>query len=103
MKKAILATSALLMVFGVVSPANAQDMANPSPYLASPVSDETLAAACAQALPGFASSVRALSDQDSKLYLDQVAESNRISMDNWWAQTGAALITNNLLSSVPKS
>lgn len=68
------------------------------PYGIAPVSDLVLDDSFGTALPGFARNVRALSDQTARTFLREVGETGRIAMDNWWAQTGAALIANNLLA-----
>lgn len=69
------------------------------PYrTARPVSDEVLDTMAATALPAFARNARSLSDGDAQLFLQQVGVGSRIAMDNWWAQTGAALIFNNLIA-----
>ncbi|WP_375397793.1 hypothetical protein [uncultured Sphingomonas sp.] len=70
------------------------------PYRAAqPVSDDMLDTVFATALPGFARDARSLSDTNAQLYLQQVGVGSRIAMDNWWSQTGAALILNNVMSS----
>lgn len=70
---------------------------NPYPS-ARPVSDEALDTMSATALPGFARNARSLSDGTTQLFLQQVSVGSRIAMDNWWSQTGAALIYNNLIT-----
>ena len=41
---------------------------------------------------------RVLSDGNSAEFLQQVGRTSRVEMDNWWGQTGAALIYENLLA-----
>ena len=102
MNKTLLTVSTFLIGFGVGPVAQARPTDDPIPYAVSPVSDEILAETTAKALLGLSGNLRVLSDSDSNLFGGQVAEGSRIAMDNWWSQTGAALITSNLLASSPR-
>lgn len=83
-------------IFGIATPAAAAE----SQYRATDaVSDDVLEASVATALPGFARDARSLSESSTQLYLQQVGANGRIVMDNWWSQTGAALIFENVLAS----
>ena len=66
-------------------------------FWTAPVSDHELATNTGTALPN-APSVRLLSNQYQQLFLQQVGADSRIALDNWFAQTGAALVANNVLS-----
>lgn len=58
--------------------------------------DEALGAQTARALPVTRTS-KSMTDQYSQTLLQDVGQDSRIALDNWWAQTGAALIVNNIL------
>ena len=58
--------------------------------------DGALDAQTARALPVTRTS-KSMTDQYSQTLLQDVGQDSRIALDNWWAQTGAALIVNNIL------
>ena len=67
-------------------------------FTGAPVGDELLARTVGgQRLP-FGGAVRGVTDATTSVLMQQVGQTGRIQMDNWWAQTGAALIANNLLA-----
>jgi hypothetical protein len=77
----------------------AQSLHSDGLYNAVAVSDADLTAASAMALPGvLAGNQRVMIDQNAQQFFQQVDRISHEVMDNWWAQTGAALIDNNLLS-----
>lgn len=48
---------------------------------------------------GFGSeATRRLADANAPSIIQQIGRTSGVAMDNWWAQTGAALIDNNLLA-----
>lgn len=46
---------------------------------------------------GFAGA-RRLAEADASSVLQQIGRTSNVAVDNWWAQTGAALIDDNLLA-----
>ena len=58
--------------------------------------DAALDAQTARALP-ISKSYKRMTDQYSQTLLQDVGQDSRVALDNWWAQTGAALIANNIL------
>ena len=62
-----------------------------------PVSAETLASIAGGSRVD-AVNARGLADAEATSVLQYMGRSASLAMDNWWAQTGAALIDNNLLA-----
>ena len=63
---------------------------------ASALDDAALDAQTARALP-ISKSYKRMTDEYSQTLLQDVGQDSRIALDNWWAQTGAALVANNIL------
>ena len=70
-----------------------------TPYDVTAVGDDVLANAYGTGarLP-FQRDMQALSDANTLPQLQQEGQTARVALDNWWSQTGAALIANNLLA-----
>lgn len=67
-------------------------------FAASPLNDQSLAAVFGGVRPGYAANVRLIVQGDGMALLRQSSEVSRLQMDNWWAQTGAALVGANLIA-----
>lgn len=61
----------------------------------SAVSDSALSDVVGTGSGAFKENFRAMTEAHRGFYAEQIGETSRVAMDNWWAQTGAALVINN--------
>ncbi len=98
------AVSAFVLTCLAASAAHAQALVpsvarETAPFAAAAVGDDVLAGAHGTGLAApFRRNVRALSDATYVTQTEQMGQTSRISMDEWWSQTGAALIVANILT-----
>ena len=100
----VLATSVLL-ASGVSIQASAQlaphgDAGRSQAFAGVPLTDTFLANIYGAGLRAdFGRNTSPILDEYAVGTLQQVSQTSRVAMDNWWAQTGAALIDENLIAS----